>query len=147
MINFSELHTMEGLMNVLLSIKPKFAHRIFDGTKRYEYRKVIFKNSHIDKIIVYASSPVKMVIGELDIDEIIYDNPITLWEKTYNHSGVDKRFFFDYFASHQMGYAIKIKSADLYDTPIDPHDLIEGFKAPQSFMYLEGTGAGIGSPI
>lgn len=31
-------------MKVLLSIKPEFAERIFNGSKKYEFRKVIFKN-------------------------------------------------------------------------------------------------------
>ena len=31
-------------MKVLLSIKPEFAEKIFNGTKKYEFRKSIFKN-------------------------------------------------------------------------------------------------------
>lgn len=30
-------------MKVLLSIKPEFANKIFEGTKRFEFRKSIFK--------------------------------------------------------------------------------------------------------
>ena len=44
-------------MNVLLSIKPEFAFKIFDGTKKYEFRKSIFKKPGVKKVIVYASSP------------------------------------------------------------------------------------------
>ena len=31
-------------MKVVLSIKPQFANKIFDGTKKFEFRKAIFKN-------------------------------------------------------------------------------------------------------
>ena len=31
-------------MKVVLSIKPEFANKIFDGTKKFEFRKSIFKN-------------------------------------------------------------------------------------------------------
>ena len=31
-------------MKVLLSIKPEFAEKILNGTKRFEFRKGIFKN-------------------------------------------------------------------------------------------------------
>ena len=29
-------------MKVVLSIKPQFANKIFDGTKKFEFRKAIF---------------------------------------------------------------------------------------------------------
>ena len=48
--------------NVLLSIKPEFAEKIFQGVKRYEFRKALFKNREVEKIIVYASAPVSKVI-------------------------------------------------------------------------------------
>ena len=41
-------------MNVILSIKPQFCKLIFDGVKRYEYRKRVFKRNDIDKVYVYA---------------------------------------------------------------------------------------------
>ena len=50
-------------MKVVLSIKPEFANKIFDGSKKFEFRKVIFKNEKIKTVIVYASSPVQKVIG------------------------------------------------------------------------------------
>ena len=52
-------------MKVVLSIKPEFAFKIFDGTKKFEFRKSIFKSNKVKSIIVYASSPVQQVIGEL----------------------------------------------------------------------------------
>jgi predicted transcriptional regulator len=30
-------------MKVILSIKPEYAFKIFDGTKKFEFRRVIFK--------------------------------------------------------------------------------------------------------
>jgi predicted transcriptional regulator len=58
-------------MKVVLSIKPEFAFKIFEGTKKFEFRKSIFKNENIKTIIVYASSPVQQVIGEFDFDEVL----------------------------------------------------------------------------
>ena len=54
-------------MKVMISIKPEFADKIFTGIKKYEFRKVLFKNNDIDTVIVYASSPVQKVIGEFKI--------------------------------------------------------------------------------
>ena len=56
---------------VLLSIKPEYVDAIFAGSKHYEFRRRIFANRDIERIIVYASSPVQRVVGEFEIDEII----------------------------------------------------------------------------
>jgi predicted transcriptional regulator len=54
--------------SVLLSIKPEFADKIFCGLKRYEFRKVLFKNRNVKKIVVYASAPIRKVIGVVILD-------------------------------------------------------------------------------
>ncbi len=48
-------------MKVVLSIKPEFANKIFNGTKKYEFRRAIFKNEKVKFIIVYASLPIRKV--------------------------------------------------------------------------------------
>lgn len=68
-------------MKVLLSIKPEFASKIFNGTKKYEFRKSIFKRD-VDKVVVYASSPVQRVIGEFTIADIICNDIESLWQLT-----------------------------------------------------------------
>ena len=42
-------------MNVILSIKPCFCKLIFEGVKRYEYRKRVFKRNDVNKVYVYAT--------------------------------------------------------------------------------------------
>jgi len=61
-------------MKVLLSIKPEYAEKILSGEKKYEYRRAIFKDQSVNKIIIYASSPIQKVIGEFDIECIITQN-------------------------------------------------------------------------
>jgi len=96
-------------MKVVLSIKPEFAFKIFDGTKKFEFRKSIFKNENIKSVIVYASSPVQQVIGEFEIDEVLNYDLSTLWDLTQEHSGISEEFYYDYFANKEQGFAIKIK--------------------------------------
>lgn len=123
-------------MDVLLSIKPQFSRLIFSGKKKYEYRKIIFNNPDVCKIVVYESSPTKMIVGELEIETVLNDTPREIWNKTKKYSGIDSHFFFTYFSGRQFGYAIKIRSARLYQEPIDPNHIISNFYAPQSFMYF-----------
>lgn len=122
-------------MKVLLSIKPEFAEKIFEGTKKFEFRRSVFKNKNVKTVVVYASSPVQRVIGEFEIDTILKDDLQQLWNTTKDFSGISENFFFDYFQNKEKGYAIKIKKTKKYKKALC---LKENFNAtpPQSFMYL-----------
>src|SRR5690625_5868866 len=106
---------------VLLSIKPEFANKIFKGEKRFEYRRVIFKNKNVNKIVVYASSPVKKVIGEFDVGEIINTSKTDLWNKTRKYSGITKDYFDKYFDDKESGYAIEIIKVEKFDERSEEH--------------------------
>ncbi len=122
-------------MKVLLSIKPEFAEKIFDGTKKYEFRKSIFKNSDVQKVVVYASSPVQKVIGEFAIADILNDDVETIWNQTSRYSGISRDFYLSYFSNKEKAYAIKIGKITRYIQARDLSDYNLSF-APQSFAYI-----------
>lgn len=122
-------------MRVLLSIKPEFALKIFNGSKRYEYRRAIFKNPEVNKIVVYASHPIKRIIGEFEIEDILHAEPHVLWTRTKNHAGISENKFFKYFTNKPKGYAIKVKTTRVYDDPL-PLSSFMISSPPQSYMYL-----------
>jgi predicted transcriptional regulator len=123
-------------MNVLLSIKPEFANKIFSGIKKFEFRRSIFKRTDIEKIIVYASAPISMVIGEFQIDNILHEELPALWNLTKKYAGITEDYFYKYFSDKNVGYAIKIKSSKKYETPYSIKTKY-GITPPQSFMYIE----------
>jgi len=123
-------------MKVLLSIKPEFVKEIFNGTKRYEYRKAIFKNKNVKTVVIYATMPIGKIVGEFDIDGIIEKNPYDLWEDTKEFAGVNEDFYYQYFMGRDKGYAIGISDLKEYKEPICPYSMYENFTAPQSFKYL-----------
>ena len=122
-------------MRVLLSIKPEFAFKIFDGTKKFEFRKSIFKNKDVKTVVVYASSPVQQVIGEFEIEKILNLELDVLWNLTQDFSGISEDFFYEYFADKEVGYAIKIKKTKKYRNPKNLREEFNLFP-PQSFAYL-----------
>jgi len=124
-------------MNVIMSIRPKFARMILSGAKRYEFRKCIFKNRHIEKAYIYETSPIKKIIGIFNIGSIIKDSPKGLWNQFGHLSGMNETEFFNYFQDIQIGFAIEIKHLVVLDSPIDPMEKIPGFTPPQSFCYLK----------
>lgn len=122
-------------MKVLLSIKPEYAEKIFNGSKKFEFRRSLFKNPDVKTVVVYASSPVQMVIGEFEIESIINDSLINLWEQTKEYAGIDEEYFFKYFSDKESGFAIQIKSFKKYKKALC---IREDFNVtpPQSFVYL-----------
>ena len=124
-------------MNVILSIKPRYVEKITTGEKQYEFRKTIFRDKQVRSVYIYATAPTKKIIGSFDIGRIIEDHPNNLWRSLWNVSGISKQDFFTYFTNKQKGFAIEIKKLNLFDMPIDPHDVISDFHPPQSFSYLK----------
>jgi len=123
-------------MRVLLSIKPEFALKILNGSKKYEYRRTIFKNHEVSRVIVYASDPIRRIIGEFEIEDILHDELQVLWIKTKNYAGISEKRFFEYFANKSRGYAIKVKETRMYNALLPLNSLMVS-SPPQSFMYLE----------
>jgi len=122
-------------MKIMISIKPEFANKIFSGVKKYEFRKVLFKNNDIDTVIVYASSPVQKVIGEFKIKKIISDSPYSVWCQTKMYSGINKEYFDNYFLNRQIVHAIHIGDTKIYKSPRTLSEFGVKFP-PQSFMYI-----------
>jgi type I restriction enzyme S subunit len=118
-----------------MSIKPKYVKRILDKTKKYEFRKVVFKNKEVRKILIYSSSPVKKLVGYMEIDHIIQKSPDQLWKLCKNEAGINEEEFFKYFKEKPAGYAIKIKKVVQFREKIEPTQLIPNFHPPQSYSY------------
>ena len=122
-------------MNLIISIKPKFAQMILDGSKRYEYRKSIPQRHDIQKVYIYATKPIQAIIGEFTLDGIIDDSPQKVWAATARQGGITEAFFNDYFKGRNKAYALKIGKVIKYSEPIDPKKIITDFTHPQNFMY------------
>lgn len=125
-------------MKVLLSIKPQYVKEIFDGKKKYEYRRNVFKRDDVDTVIIYATKPIGKVVGEFEINEIIKENPLILWERTKKYSGILKKDYMEYFKEKENAFAIGIKNTKIYEKPLELTDINPNIKyAPQSFMYID----------
>ena len=120
---------------ILMSIKPEFANKIFSGSKKYEFRRMIFKKKNISKVVVYASFPVMKVIGEFLIGDILEMDLDSLWEATSEEAGISKELFMTYYRGKDRGYAIRISSFKRYDEPLPLQETFNT-KPPQSFQYL-----------
>ncbi len=122
-------------MKVILSIKPEFANKIFNGTKKFEFRRTLFKNKEVKKIVVYASAPISKVIGEFEIDRIFHEDLDQLWNQTSKFSGISEDYYMQYFNGKNSGYAIEVKNPKKYKVGLCIKENF-GLNPPQSFAYL-----------
>ncbi|MDP8202029.1 MAG: hypothetical protein P9M11_07795 [Candidatus Tenebribacter burtonii] len=122
-------------MKVILSIKPHFAEKIFEGSKKFEFRRSIFKNPNVKIVIVYASAPVSKIIGEFEIEEILHNEIDSLWYATKSDSGITEEYYLSYFEGKDYGFALKIKRAKKYKSSYSIKERF-GLLPPQSFAYV-----------
>ena len=127
-------------MKVLLSVRPDYANKILDGTKKYEFRRRIHRDPRVRTIIIYATKPVGKVVGEFTIKYVHIDSPDLLWEKTRRFAGISEQLFSDYFQGCPVGYAIEVKCVKRYKQPKDVSDFLASGMAPQSYAYVSGGG-------
>lgn len=122
------------MCNMLISINPEHVENIFNGSKKYEYRKIRCKQD-IDKIIIYSTYPIMKVVGEAKVERILEDSPDNIWEETKSYSGIDFKFYQEYFKDRSKAIAYKLTNIKKYN---DPKELSSyGIKvAPQSFVYV-----------
>lgn len=123
------------MRQMLLSIKPEFVERILNGEKLYEFRKVRCK-SDVNKIIIYATAPIKMVVAEADIEYIIEDDLLSVWHETKQYSGISYSFFRSYFKGKKRAVAYKLQNVTPYKEQKTLLDYGLTF-APQSFVYIK----------
>jgi len=125
-------------MKIILSIKPQFAEKIFEGSKQFEFRRTIFKNKDVKKIVVYASAPISKIVGEFEVNEVLNHEINFLWKETKEYSGISRQYYLDYFKGKESGYAIKIDNPKKYKNQKCIRKTY-GITPPQSFAYIKNT--------
>lgn len=122
------------MCKILISIKPEYVKKIFDGSKKIEYRTRLAKYK-VDKIIIYCTAPIKKIVGEADVIRTISDKPEKIWSKTKKISGISKESFDTYFTKNKTANAYVLGDVKKYRKQKTLEDF--GLKAaPQSFYYL-----------
>ena len=122
------------MKKIIISINPEHVKNIINGTKKFEYRTKAAKND-VNKIIIYETTPIKKVVAEAEIVEVLMMNPEDLWIETKEESGITKSFFDTYFENRDVAYAYKLGRVKVYEEPKSLEDF--GLKyAPQSFVYV-----------
>jgi predicted transcriptional regulator len=123
---------------LLISIKPRFAAKIFDGTKTVELRRQLPKVENGDTLIVYESSPVMHITGTAQVKSVESDIPEKIWQRFKNGVGITKSEFDAYFEGASQAVAIRLEKPAPLPEPISLARLRNDYaiEPPQSFRYV-----------
>lgn len=120
--------------SIVLPIKPIYAERILKNEKKYEFRKKIC-NSNIDKIYLYATNPVKRIVGEVYVEEKIMMDKDKLWDLTKEKAGIDYEYYRKYYEKNQKAAAYKLGNVKKYEKIVTLQDFGIEY-VPQSYVYV-----------
>lgn len=120
---------------VLLPIQPRFTRSIMKGQKKVEFRKIRFRNE-VSHVVLYATSPIRKIIGYFEVSYIDEDSPDELWSRYNGAGGIIYEEFEDYYSSSARGIAIGVGEVYALRTPISLSNLTKSLTAPQNFVYL-----------
>lgn len=125
------------MKTLLMSIKPRFSDLIFSGEKRYELRRRSGRLEAGDLVVVYASSPVKAVVGVFKVGGVASGPVEALWDEFGDEFGVQRNEYVAYFDGLREANAIQVEQP-VEVKPVPLSELRERnhrFRPPQSYMY------------
>lgn len=124
------------MCRMLLSINPIYVKKIFNGTKRFEFRKFKCKND-VESILIYETAPTMKVVGEAKIKRILTGNLAEIWLRTREGSGISKDFYDLYYKNKNSAVVYELDEVTKYPEPrnLKSYGITQ---APQSFRYING---------
>ncbi|MFZ5828264.1 MAG: hypothetical protein ACOY94_28495 [Bacillota bacterium] len=122
-------------MIVFLPLKPQYAKGVMTGAKRYEFRKTRFGHNP-SMAVIYATTPIKKVLGYCTVEQVIHGNPADLWNTCSREGGIAEADYWAYYAGRTGGYALRLGEVFVFPTPVRIGEALPGFAIPQSFRYL-----------
>ena len=126
--------TDNGTVSILLSIHPKWAELILEGTKKLEVRKTFFRElERGSTIYLYATSPVKKVVGKCQCDGgWAFDCHCPDW--AHEQSCLSRKELKEYLGV-KRGLFMELYDPIRYENPkeLSEFGLV---RPPQSFCYI-----------
>ena len=125
---------------IVLSLKPRFAQAILAGVKTVELRRTVPKIVIPTRALLYASSPVRALLGTCVITSVQSADLAALWHEYGSRSELSFHEFQQYFEGVAKGTALTLSEPQALSRPIPLQDLRakpRSFRPPQSFAYVD----------
>jgi len=119
----------------LMAIHPHYAKAILRGDKRVEFRRTRLARD-VTHVVVYATTPVKAVVGMFEVEGVDEDSPAKLWSRYRRIGGIGAAAFDRYFAGASRGIAVRVGRVVTFPAPLAVSAVGATASPPQSFRYL-----------
>jgi predicted transcriptional regulator len=123
----------------LLSVRPRFADALLDGTKTVEIRRRRARIADGSLCLLYASSPVCALVGAIRVRRTDADTPDALWSRWGEQAGLSRLEYDSYLCGSTLPCAIVVAAAVALHYPISLDELRrrqDDFVTPQSYRFL-----------
>jgi predicted transcriptional regulator len=126
---------------LLLSLRPRFAAAILDGTKTVELRRTRLSAPPGTLLVLYASSPIMAVVGTATLADRHTASPTLIWRVHRHALGLTHAEFADYLTGADQATAITIENPRALPDPFTLAWLRRhtGFQPPQSYRYIASS--------
>jgi len=128
---------------ILMSIRSKYARKILDGSKTWEYRKNAPRISGPllpSTVFIYSSGEDKAIVGEFTCGNVVRASFAELISQTNlesDHEAVG--WMRKYYKGVKYCTALEVSGTQRYPEPLPLSELkrkIPGFRPPQNFFYV-----------
>src|SRR5436305_816248 len=103
---------------LFLSLKPLYAEMLLDGRKTIELRRVKPAANPGSTVLLYASSPIKTLVGQAEVANIWVDAIDKIWTDFGDRTGVSEEQFRSYFAGIDDAVAKSVQILSMASTQI-----------------------------
>lgn len=121
---------------IMISTTPKYANLILDDEEKNVFFYKVTPINKVKRVLIYATAPVKAVVGEFDLESINISTLSTAWNKYRSQSAMSKKEFDSYYEGKKEAHAMISKESFRYSKP----KKLEQFgmsKGPSGFQYLK----------
>lgn len=125
---------------VVLSLKPRFAGAILAGSKTVELRRTTPKIDVPTRALLYATAPVRALLGTCVVTDVESADLTVLWRKHRSQCALAYGEFQRYFEGVAIGTALTLAQPQSFSSEVPLQDLRakpRGFRPPQSFAYVD----------
>ena len=129
---FGNLQTKNKV--AIMSIRPHFSEKIFNKTKKYEFRRRNAKALNGHCVYVYESAPTCALVGLFTTSRVIYDCLDRIDSLISQDS--DEYLVRQYLKGCAKASAIKIEESMHFDSPLSLSSFCGKRRPPQSYCFI-----------
>lgn len=123
---------------LLLSVRPRFARALLDGTKTVEVRRRFPDVPSGTTVLLYSSSPERALLGTMRVRALVRIEAEDIWRTYKDEISIQWDELSAYLSGASMSSVLELESPVTWRhaVPLDSMRRVLGLEPPQSFRYL-----------